>query len=477
MKHRPKGIRRKLWLYFALFAVVILALLWLMQTVLMRSGYSAMVESDVSRAARAIVEHRGDEGFEDMLDGIAREHSLLIVLTDDQGNLIYSTDEHSSAYANDTADENLMGWQRGKRHYLALPADFQAFLEKIENSQEGRTAYTTDDETTYVYGLAMEDHILYISATLTAVGATVNIIRIQLIIVSLAALLLSLLLAWHIARRFSRPIAVLSEQAAGLAEGQFDGGSSRGFCEEVDVLADSMARAAADITEARSYQRDFLANISHDLRTPLTMIRGYAEMVRDISWRDEAQREADLSVIIDESDRLTGLVNDIIDFSKLDSGRMEVKCRTMDLSGMAREVVGQFEALCLREGYRIVPEIEPGLCVVADEEQLSRVLYNLIGNAIDHTGEGRTVWVNVSRQGSAVRTEVRDDGPGISPEDLHHIWNRYFKSMQAGRGPVGSGLGLAICQEILEAHGCRYGVDSEVGQGSLFWFEMDASKG
>ena len=496
MKRKNRTLAGRLWRWFALFALILMALVWLLQTVLLQGNYRAMVKRKVKKAAAEIEAALSRDDYGDALDALASENALLIVVTDAQGNLLYSTDEHSSLYSADSQDDNSenpyshtdgeandnpyrkteehLSWQIGKQHYLGLPSDYAEFLSRLNDSPV--IEYTSADDTAYVYGTSAETggetRVIYVSATLAAVGATVGILRTQLMWVTAAALALSFLLAWLIARRFARPIKTLSEQASGLANGQFDGSSCRGSSAELDHLADSLEQAARDITEARSYQRDFLANISHDLRTPLTMIRGYAELVRDISWKDDSAREADLNLIISESERLTGLVNDIIDYSKLESGKVEPNMADFDYTAMARQVVGQFAPLREKEGYHTIEEIEDGLTVSGDEGQLARVLYNMIDNAVSHTGEGRSVSVRAFSRGETVRTEVRDDGAGIPADLLPHVWDRYFKANQQKRNKRGSGLGLAICKEILDAHGCAYGAESEEGKGSMFWFEV-----
>ena len=504
MKRKNRTLAGRLWRWFALFALILMALVWLLQTVLLQGNYRAMVKRKVKKAATEIEAALSREDYGDALDALASENAMLIVVTDAQGNLLYSTDEHSGLYRADSQDdksenpyshtagetndnpyrqtEEHLSWQIGKQHYLGLPSDYADFLSRLNDSPV--IEYTSADDTAYVYGATVavggKTRVIYVSATLAAVGATVGILRTQLMWVTVAALALSFLLAWLIARRFARPVKTLSEQAGGLANGQFDGSACRGFSAELDHLADSLEQAARDITEARSYQRDFLANISHDLRTPLTMIRGYAELVRDISWKDDSAREADLNLIITESERLTGLVNDIIDYSKLESGKVEPQLMDFDYTAMARRVVSQFaplrekrrEASPLGEGYRIIEEIEGSLIVSGDEGQLARVLYNLVDNAVSHAGEGRSVSVRVFSRGDTVRTEVCDDGAGILADLLPHVWDRYFKANQQKRNKRGSGLGLAICREILDVHSCAYGAESEEGKGSMFWFEM-----
>ena len=208
--------------------------------------------------------------------------------------------------------------------------------------------------------------IVYLSTTLSAVGSTVRIIRTQLLWVTVLSLALAFALSWLLARRFSAPISRITYEAQHLAQGQFDGKIAKGFSSEMDFLSDTLERAASDITEARTYQKDFLANISHDLRTPLTMIRGYAEMVRDISWRDEEKRKSDLGVIIREADRLTALVNDIADFEGMESGRAEMIMSRFSISRIAHLVIEQFASLCKQEGYSIRTDISPDLFVSGD---------------------------------------------------------------------------------------------------------------
>lgn len=491
MKFNTKSLGVKLWACFALFAAAIFAVLWLCQTVFLQTFYDRMVIRNIQAAAEQIAAQRSQEDFGDWLDDLAYENSLLIFLTDTQGNVLYSTDEHSGAYRGEAAAEDARGnpyhpsnevlnWQIGAGHHLNLPPDFSSFMDRLNSSENGTIGYQLTDGSTYIYGTRLQaangEQILYISAALEAVGATVSILRTQLVWITGAALLLAFGIALLISRRFAKPVAALDAQARKMAEGGGLDGVEKGFCSELDGLADTLYQTAAALNKAEQSHREFLANISHDLRTPLTMIRGYAEMVRDISWEDETQREDDLGIIIREANRLTELVNDILELTALQSQTQAPQYGEVDLSATAQDVIRQFTPLCEQRGCVIKSELEPGQFVRGDIVQLSRVLYNLIDNAISHAGEPQIVHVSLKRVGQTARVEVRDHGEGIPPEEIPYVWERYFASKQRKSKREHSGLGLAISKEILSGHGAKFGVDSVIGQGSCFWFEVDTTK-
>lgn len=481
MKRGAKTFEQRLWLWFALFAAAILAALWLLQTVFLQGFYDRMVIRRVESAAAQIA--AAEKGaLPELLDGIAGQNALLIFLTDKQGNILYTADEHGSVYEsyherggdsdNPYRRSEMMNWQLGASRYLALPQNYGEFLDALASSS-GTVGYRLDDGTTYVYGQRLDHAVLYISTTLEAVGGTVSILRAQLAWVTLLSLLLAFVAAWWVARRFAAPVSALSEKAERLAAGEASGGFEKGFCAELDALSDTLDQTAEKLRRAESARRDFLANISHDLRTPLTMIRGYAEMVRDVSWENEAQRENDLSIIIRESDRLSELVGDILEYSALQAGAKPMEFAPVDLGAAARSVIEQFEPLCASEGYRIETDIEPDLVVNGDEAQLRRVFYNLLDNAISHAGVDKIVSLTVRRVGSVARVEVWNGGEAIPADELPHVWERYFTKKQRKRNQTGSGLGLVISKEILLSHGAAFGVVSEEDQGTVFWIQIE----
>ena len=283
-------------------------------------------------------------------------------------------------------------------------------------------------------------------------------------------LLIAFLIAWLISKKFSVPVDQLSVQARMLATDSYTPIFEKGFCTELDGLSESMDEAAAMLSEAKEYQKELLANVSHDLRTPLTMIKGYAEMVRDVSWEDEASRNADTGIIIREADRLTALVNEILEYSKLQERGISIEFAIVDLSALVMRIVSRFEPLMREQGIEIDQNIDEGCTVNGDSKLLESMAYNLIDNALRHTSSSGRVTVMLQKS-SDILFEVQDHGEGIDEADIPYIWEKYYTSRQRGSKGV-SGLGLAIVKRIAEIHDAQYGVDSKKGEGSRFWIKL-----
>ncbi len=456
-----------------------------MQTVFLQSFYDGMAIRNTQRLAEKIVGQVDSDDFEEQLDAWASEGSMLIFLTDREGGILYSTDEHSAVYqkkdaghsggSNPYREQEGLNWQEGARHNL--PSDYPGFLERLEASSIGRVGYKSWDDKAYIYGQVLPESsrfgqaVLYMSTPLGGAGAAVGILRVQLLWVTLASLALASVLAWLVARQFARPVAAITRQARNLPDGNTEAPYEAGFCKELDEVSRALTETAEALRKLENTRRELLANVSHDLRTPLTMIKGYAEMVREISWSDEERREQDLGIITREADRLTALVNDILEYSAAQS--QEPELTRVDLSRLAKEAVEQFTPLAQQKGLKIAGDIAPGAQVMADEKYMSRVLYNLLDNGLRYAQN--QLIVQVKAQEGTVCAEVRDDGPGIPPEELPLVWERYFTSKQRG-GHGNSGLGLAITKELLTAQEARFGVNSQVRDGTAFWFEISQVK-
>ena len=490
---KTPSFRTKLWLYFVLFAAVIFSLLWILQTVGLQRFYDGMMENNIRNAAKIMTAAAGSDDFFNIVDRLSFEDSLLVYITDTAGNVYYSSDAYRPYFRqmgrpgpggreNPFRRDAPGGFPPGA--IRNLPDGYDTFLEKLAASENGTVEYVSNN--TFIHGSRIsldeddddeddiKEAVLYVAGTLGAVGAAASIIRTQLLWVTVLSLVLGFVIAWLIARRFAKPINQLTEQAGMLSGDHYEERFQKGFCRELDDLNDSLSKSAEELSEAREYQKELLANVSHDLRTPLTMIKGYTEMVRDISWEDEKQRNEDCSVILKEADRMTALVNEILEYSRLQEKNPELHFTQVDLSALTEDVTDRFEPLFRNDGGTIERNITPGCLVEGDPDMLERVVFNLIDNAIRHSkAPDMRVGVSVYQDGK-VHLEVTDHGAGIAPDDLPHIWEKYYTTRQRGGKGV-SGLGLSIVKQIAALHHAETSVQSKVGEGSTFGFHINRS--
>lgn len=219
-----------------------------------------------------------------------------------------------------------------------------------------------------------------------------------------------------------------------------------------------------------------MANVSHDLKTPLTMIKGYAEMIRDLNSDNIEKRNDNLNVIIEESERLNVLVEDLLTLSKIQANKDTIVKEKFDLIEMINSIVKRYAIYKDTEGYKFEINAPKEVIIDADKKKLEQVIYNLINNAINYTGKDKRIIINVIVD-DKVKVEIKDTGKGISEEDLPHIWEKYYHSKKKHkRNVIGTGIGLSIVKTILESHGFKYGVESKKNKGTTFYFEIEHLK-
>lgn len=313
---------------------------------------------------------------------------------------------------------------------------------------------------------------VFLNSVISPVTATVKTLRSLLLWLSFALIILALLMSFLISAKVSKPIANLSGKARELATGDYNVRFEGNGFDEVNELSESLNYAASELSKVDSLRSELLANISHDLRTPLTLIAGYAEVMRDIP--DENTND-NLQIIIDESNRLTNLVRDAFDISLLQSGDAKFEFAEFAMTNCIESELTRYNKLRGCEGYTITFDYDALVTVNGDRQKIMQAVYNLVNNAVNYSGEDKTVRVKQSVIGDRVRISITDTGEGIPEDKLPLIWERYYKVDKTHRrAQVGTGLGLSIVKGIVEAHGGSYGVASEIGKGSTFFIEFDA---
>lgn len=289
-------------------------------------------------------------------------------------------------------------------------------------------------------------------------------------IISIAFLILSIIITVVAARLIANPIKNINKSAKELAEGNYDVVFNGSGYKEVEQLSETLNYAAYELSQVDQMRKDLIANVSHDLRTPLTLITGYGEAMRDIPGENTPDN---IQIIIDEATRLSNLVGDLIDISKIEAGTMKLEATAFCITDSIKEMFGRYNKLKEQDNYTFEFEHDCDVYVYADQLKISQVIYNLVNNAVNYCGENKNILVRQICYDARVRIEVIDRGPGIPPDKLQSIWDRYYKvdkSHQSAK--IGTGLGLSIVKSVLKLHKAQFGVFSTVGKGSTFWFEL-----
>ncbi|MDY0257110.1 HAMP domain-containing sensor histidine kinase [Gudongella oleilytica] len=460
-----KSLNFKLWLYFISFAAAIMALLWLLQIVFLNSYYESMKIKEISRIGNELAAKYGSLDFENALVETSFNEGISINILDQTGKLVYPLD--------------LFDILRQPR---LNSETFSDFLARLYGSETDYVVYTrTDDRVRnpiLVYGAILRNgdspnYFLFINSMLEPIDSTVNVLKSQLIRITGISFLLSLGISLILAKWISRPITNITRSARALSKGDYTVSFEKGAYTEIDNLADTLNSMTRELSKTEELRKDLMANVTHDLKTPLTVIRSYSEMIRDISGESKEKREAHLATIIQESEKLSSLVDDMLELSRVQSGLRDMEMEALDLTELSREVLDRFKYFQENEGYTFQLTSNGDTIVFGDKRKLSQAVYNLIGNAVNYTDDDRRIGIKVEGEEDSVRFSIEDHGPGIAADEIDHIWDRYYRGGKShSRRKTGSGIGLSLVKSIIMAHNGEYGVMSEEGEGSTFYFRL-----
>ena len=370
------------------------------------------------------------------------------------------------------------------------PLEAVRFIKKYEAS--GKPIYTnieregSPESGFLIYGTKLLNEAnpdsslyLYIIDPIGPLDSVRLILKNQLLTMSILTIVLSLLLSYFIAYRIAKPMVDLTRQAQKLGAGDYSVHFQNDDVKEIHQLAESLNAATAELAKIDETKTNLLASVSHDLRTPLTMIKAYSEMIRDLSGDDPKRRQEHIGVILQETDWMSDLITDILEYSRIRSGNMNYEMRVFDLASLTDVCVERFRDIALQQdrGVTINWENSGYVPVSGDVIRIQRVIDNLLSNALKHSPDDAAMEVSIEQTGGKVRWGVRDHGEGIAPENLDQIWDLYFtRSSMQNRVSGSTGLGLSIVRGILEDHRCDYGVNSTPGEGADFWFVMELAR-
>jgi signal transduction histidine kinase len=303
-----------------------------------------------------------------------------------------------------------------------------------------------------------------------------NMTLVELILKAVAVgLVLSVILSFILSKTLLQPIIGMTKAAEAIAEGDFSKKLSVESGDEIGILADTFNNMATqlqitleEIKKSEALRREFVANVSHELRTPLTSIRSYAETLTD--YRDiPKEMEVDfLHVILNESERMTKIVQDLLELSRFDAGNAKLAVEKFSLEEAVRNVCDAIALEARKHGHQLRTEIDSGLPTISgDKARIEQVFINILSNAVKYTPDGGSINITGGRTGAKVWIKIRDTGIGIPEADLSRIFDRFYRVDKArSRESGGTGLGLSIAREIVQRHGGDILIESAVGAGT-----------
>jgi len=500
-----KSFKHKVMLVVCLLCVVLIGLVLLFTSFLLEPAYRAMTRRDLHSELDKIVQVIQQNGLlnEDKTDYQTVTRDTIDKLVVD-GQCLEISDLESLQYIGGKEmiagcvmhKETMEFWKdRYSADNLMVLGLRATVVEEgsIDTNLNHGFGRTTDQ---WVVGRTVPEAgvIVLLSASIERIEQAADVIQRQMLPCSIVLLTVALLMTWLIAGWFTAPVTALSAAARKIAQGDYTVQLPVTQKDEIGTLTEDFNTMVREVEKADALQKDIVANVSHDLRTPLTLIKGYAETIRDLNGNDAEKRNEQLNIIISETDRLSNLVGSVMILSRLNAGTEPFEPATFDITDFCEELSYRYADICRKNGYQLQLESPGERLITADPDMLSRVLHNLISNAIAHIGEdgavriiirdailnGENRPVKASEQTGAdcregIVVEVADNGEGIDAQELPHVFERYYRARQSN-GKQGTGLGLSIVRAILLTHKFGFGVQSTKGLGSAFWFSAPLAR-
>ena len=458
MKTKKKySILLKTQVYFAFFCVAVLLLLWFFQMSFFSVYFRNYQINALTKTANKIIKiDSKSSNFNETIEDLAYKNNLCILIFQSYGDVnAYNEKREGCQIHNPIVQKKIYNFFKSNKKF------YKYHISISKNEQGMLFAVKNGDLDIFLYGPLNEINTVYRS------------MKNQLIYITLIAIIFSLAIVLFLSNLITKPIRIISKKAKNIGKENYDNTFLETGIKEIDELSDTLDEVQIELGKVQTYQRDLLANVSHDLKTPLTMIKAYAEKIKDISYKDKEKLDSDVQIITDEVDRLTILVNDILDLSKLQNDKEILNIEEYDLVSEINNILKKYEIIKETENYHFITNMPEKAMVKADKNKINQVIYNLINNAINFTGEDKKVFITVENNNKTYKVKISDTGKGIKKEEQKNIWTKYYKNEKNHRrNVVSTGLGLSIVRQILEIHRFKYGVKCPLKKGTTFYFEI-----
>ncbi len=455
------SLRIELIIFLLIFVLSILGLIYFFQTTYLDSFYKESKINVLENIATQVQLSIENDELDDYMDQITISNEVCV-------RVVSNSSKYNNVGACSLKNLDFNTINDIAKQTSANGGDklFDLFRYHINNDSEldiyiYSKLFTVNDETVMVL----------VSTMITPIGATISTIKSQYIIIVAIVVIMTIILALILSRFIIKPIKKINDESKNLSRGEYDKSKVKFKIKEFDELNNTLDKANEDISKADKAKKELLANVSHDLRTPLTMIVGYGEMIRDLP---EENNESNINVIIDEAKRLSTLVDDLLDISRIENDNIKINKKDLSLNDLLTNTYHQYEKYCEAQNVKFELKLGEDKIVSLDEARIKQVLYNFINNALNYNDKDEQLIILGSEIiDNKTRVYVYDNGEGISKEDLNNIWDRYYKVDKLHRrSHIGSGIGLALSKQLLEAQDIKYGVESIVGEYTKFYFDL-----
>lgn len=498
MKH---SIRFKLSIIIMALMAGLITLSCVLNAVFLEKYYIKQQQKAILLAFNRVKAVIGDDGIDqeelgNVMYDISTEQNMVILVVDSNFDKVYSLKSDS---------EKTKRWLQD---YYFSPYPKESETLSSGDTYVIRTSYNIYDEQSYLELIGTDDNYMYnviIQVPIESISKSVSISNRFFILAGIGAMIIGGIIAFFVAGQFTRPIKKLSSTAEAMAEMNFDIKYNTKDKSEIGMLgnsinkmSDNLKRYISDLKTANlelenditkreeidNMRKDFISNVSHELKTPIALIQGYAEGLKDCVMDDEESREFYCDVIIDEASKMNNMVKQLLTLNQLESGNDPLTIERFDIAKHIDEIVKTNRIRVQQKSAAILYEYTGPVYVWADQFKIEEVITNYISNAINHVEPAKTneAYIRVSleytdEQHSKLRVHVFNTGKHIPDEDVDKIWDKFYKVDKARtREYGGSGVGLSIVKAIMNSHGQQCGAEN-VDNGVDFWFELDCENG
>ena len=468
------------------FCAVLFLVIWFFQVILLDSFYRNIKTAAIDKSSNQIVETIQDmrvdfsmkQEFDAQLDSLSMENDACALIRNISNGFEVKVTTNAHCPIRNLSSMNVQRlYQFADEHGGSWSSLVPSGVDFTMVNDHDR--FQKEEQQTLIHVQNTVDQAgNQIAVIMATIIRPVNVVRDvlvkQLWNVMAIIVLCSTIVSYFLSKLIASPIEKLNADAKILASGNYDVVFTGKGYKEIEELTDTLNYTSQELGKVDRLRQELIANVSHDLRTPLTMIGGYAEVMRDIPGENTPEN---VQIIIDETNRLSSMVNNLLDISKLQANTEELQLETINFTAMLEEIVNRYQQLLKAQNFEFVFEYDGSYSAYVDTMHMQQVVYNLLNNAVNYSNGSKKIIVKQTYSDGYLRVDIIDFGMGVKKEDLPYIFNRYYKvDKNHQMGVTGSGLGLFIVKTILDKHKMKYGVISEYGKGSDFYFVLPAKE-